>query len=513
MKMAGSTAGRVLQGYFRIEPFRGTARTARAIQPLQPGRPAPRPPRPELMPAGMRWAAAQPKPLPSASGVPRPELLPAKMRGRVGQPKPERGSGPAWSGVPRPELLPGMGPFRGSGPHRAAQARASHGTSTTPIPAGQLRVIGEGRPLEPGLRRTMESFFQADFSGVRVHQGPAAPAMGALAFTLGDELHFAPGLYNPTTREGVALLGHELTHVVQQRDGRVANPYGHGVAIVQDPVLEAEADRMGQQIAELMWSGSRIGQAMWDRKPEGQGPDRFERRNRLSLQKTTKNEHDDTSSNTVSTMDPFEWAWSVTQNNELTNPPPLGDVLIISESGPVKDRTGNQLSNVSSITRTYYAEPYGWFTKEKNLNTLDSTWLPWNWVDGDYPKEQAFDTIIARSMICACEDEHFDPPGPKEGKPISTCGGITPNDRGTVLERVLKLLRSGGRAVFTVSPQGGGVPGHVRTSARTKTLAYWQSILPPPPEGFRSVKLWIPGDGRGGEPAGEFFGFVIYRDK
>ena len=31
----------------------------------------------------------------------------------------------------------------------------------------------------------MERFFQADFSGVRVHQGPTARALGALAFTLG----------------------------------------------------------------------------------------------------------------------------------------------------------------------------------------------------------------------------------------------------------------------------------------------------------------------------------------
>ncbi|HET9627076.1 MAG TPA: DUF4157 domain-containing protein [Kofleriaceae bacterium] len=34
-------------------------------------------------------------------------------------------------------------------------------------------------------------------------------------------MYFAPGLYDPTTRAGVERLGHELTHVVQQRDGRV----------------------------------------------------------------------------------------------------------------------------------------------------------------------------------------------------------------------------------------------------------------------------------------------------
>jgi len=141
-----------------------------------------------------------------------------------------------------------------------AQPRPSSQVSTIPIPPEQLRVIGHGRPLDDAIRRTMESFFQADFSGVRVHEGPAALAMGALAFTLGEELHFAPGLYDPESREGMELLGHELTHVVQQRDGRVANPYGQGIAIVQGPALEAEADRMGQEIADQLWSGLRAGQ-------------------------------------------------------------------------------------------------------------------------------------------------------------------------------------------------------------------------------------------------------------
>lgn len=99
----------------------------------------------------------------------------------------------------------------------------------------------------------MEAFFQADFSTVRVHEGPTAHAMGALAFTLGEDLHFAPGWYDPASRAGVELLGHELTHVVQQRAGRVVNPFGTGVAIVQDPALEAEADRLGQQIAGEIW--------------------------------------------------------------------------------------------------------------------------------------------------------------------------------------------------------------------------------------------------------------------
>jgi hypothetical protein len=244
---AGMQTALVLQGYFRIEQFCGARRGAGA-SPVYATRSPPS--RIDAVQTKLRDGSVQAKPVPRRADGLRPELMPPKLQQLLAQTAARSGAAPRSAGS---HLLPGMGPFRSDGAHRVGQPRASNGVTTTPVPAGQLRVIGEGRPLEPGIRRTMESFFQADFSGVRVHQGTTAPAMGALAFTLGEEIHFAPGLYDPASPEGVALLGHELTHVVQQRDGRVANPYGRGVAIVQDPALEAEADRMGQQIAAAMW--------------------------------------------------------------------------------------------------------------------------------------------------------------------------------------------------------------------------------------------------------------------
>ncbi len=97
----------------------------------------------------------------------------------------------------------------------------------------------------------MEALFNADFSEVLIHVGPEASAIGARAFTLGADLFFAPGQYSPATARGWQLLGHELAHVLQQRSGRVRNPLGHGVAVFQDPALEAEADEMGRQAAAL----------------------------------------------------------------------------------------------------------------------------------------------------------------------------------------------------------------------------------------------------------------------
>jgi SAM-dependent methyltransferase len=227
-----SARGLVLQGYFRIrEARRGSSVTARPPALLGARRPT-----------GIAQASAAPDP-----GVPRPDLLPAAMRlARIAQPRPA----PA---LDRALRLPGMGRLR-PGLASVAQPMRGDAVSTTPLPDAQLRLIGSGTPIDPGARRAIESFFGEDFSGVRVYQGAAAPSIGALAFTLGEAIYFAPGLYDPHSRDGIELLGHELTHVVQQREGRVHNPYRDGIAIVQDPALETEADLVGRQLAEALWS-------------------------------------------------------------------------------------------------------------------------------------------------------------------------------------------------------------------------------------------------------------------
>ena len=106
-----------------------------------------------------------------------------------------------------------------------------------------------GQPLPSEVRAKMETAFGMDFSDVRVHVGQEASSIGALAYTWGTDIHFAPGQYNPHTIHGQKILGHELWHVVQQKSGRVSNPFGGGVAVVQDHALEAEADRMGVKAA------------------------------------------------------------------------------------------------------------------------------------------------------------------------------------------------------------------------------------------------------------------------
>ena len=83
------------------------------------------------------------------------------------------------------------------------------------------------------------TFVRGDVGSVR-----AAVDAGAQAFTRGSEIHFAPGSYQPGSQAGQELLGHELAHVVQQRQGRVSatTALGKGMAMNDDASLEREAD-------------------------------------------------------------------------------------------------------------------------------------------------------------------------------------------------------------------------------------------------------------------------------
>jgi ribosomal protein S18 acetylase RimI-like enzyme len=131
----------------------------------------------------------------------------------------------------------------GKGIQRKSAVQLRAGVDAFPV---ELRQKTGGWPLPREIQSKMETALGANFSDVRIHVGPEAASIGAIAFTWGSDIHFAPGQYNPHTPQGQMLLGHELTHVVQQRAGRVANPFGSGVAVVQDHALEAEADRLGR---------------------------------------------------------------------------------------------------------------------------------------------------------------------------------------------------------------------------------------------------------------------------
>lgn len=89
---------------------------------------------------------------------------------------------------------------------------------------------GGGRALDPSLRHSMEARFGHDFSSVRLHDDPqaasAAAGVDAKAFTIGEDIVFGTGRFDPSSPEGRHLIAHELAHVVQQRAGAGARTTG-----------------------------------------------------------------------------------------------------------------------------------------------------------------------------------------------------------------------------------------------------------------------------------------------
>lgn len=82
---------------------------------------------------------------------------------------------------------------------------------------------GQGDPLPEAVLIDMQARFGRDLTAVRIHTGSEAAALcaevEARAFTVGNDIFFAPGEYAPQTNAGRELLAHELTHVVQQAGG------------------------------------------------------------------------------------------------------------------------------------------------------------------------------------------------------------------------------------------------------------------------------------------------------
>jgi hypothetical protein len=110
---------------------------------------------------------------------------------------------------------------------------------------------GGGRALDGGVQKQMESSFNADFSGVRVHSDANADALNqslsARAFTTGKDVFFKQGEYNPGSSAGRELLAHELTHVVQQNGDEVRTKLSVGRAGDQ---YEQEADNVARAVMD-----------------------------------------------------------------------------------------------------------------------------------------------------------------------------------------------------------------------------------------------------------------------
>ncbi len=135
------------------------------------------------------------------------------------------------------------------------KARDANGVAEGADSAVAAASSSSGSALPENLQRKFESSLGADLSGVRVHTGDSSAAandaVGAKAYTMGNDIHFGAGHYDPSSADGEHLLAHEVAHTVQQSGGAQRMQFKLEVSSPGDH-LEVEADRA----ADAMVSGT-----------------------------------------------------------------------------------------------------------------------------------------------------------------------------------------------------------------------------------------------------------------
>jgi len=133
----------------------------------------------------------------------------------------------------------------------ALQRKASGPAAMTVPSIVDSVVSGSGRPLDPDTRGSMESKFGHDLSGVRVHTdaraAESARAVNAHAYTVGQNIVFDHGKYDPVSPSGRHLLAHEVAHTIQQ-GGLQRSPAASMEISPQHSAMEYEADRAADAV-------------------------------------------------------------------------------------------------------------------------------------------------------------------------------------------------------------------------------------------------------------------------
>ena len=136
------------------------------------------------------------------------------------------------------------------------------------VPEPREILDSPGHPLDPGVRREMETRLGHDFSQVLIHadrdSAALAGLLGADAVTVGREVFFAANAYQPWSAEGRRLLAHELLHTVQAPHAPGALRAGRDVGALSLPHEPLEREATG----EAQRSGGDAAPATADREPE-----------------------------------------------------------------------------------------------------------------------------------------------------------------------------------------------------------------------------------------------------
>lgn len=231
-----------------------------------PAKPAPKPPEPEPE-----------EDAPDTAATPAPAQSKAQREAKADVGSTASGKVPSAAGSSEPAVTAdAAGPAGANNAAPSAAEAESPGADGGTAPAAVEQAIGRmqqglAERLQPELKSDLESHIGADLGAVRLHTdraaGEASEALNARAFTVGQDVFFGPGQYDPDSSGGRHLIAHEVAHTVQQGGGLAAarriqrSPDGKGST--GSPTKEGES-KAEDKVSEISGDG-------WSIKLEAEG--------------------------------------------------------------------------------------------------------------------------------------------------------------------------------------------------------------------------------------------------
>jgi hypothetical protein len=132
----------------------------------------------------------------------------------------------------------------------------SEGARDYPGPLDVKAQLSSGHDLDSRVQAGAEAAFGQSLAGVRVHSDAGAAQLAdrlnARAVTVGSDIAFGAGEYQPGNPIGDALIAHELAHVAQQR-GADSSPTAQLKGDPDDSALESDADNAAVAAVLTLW--------------------------------------------------------------------------------------------------------------------------------------------------------------------------------------------------------------------------------------------------------------------
>jgi Domain of unknown function (DUF4157) len=244
--------------------------------------------------------------------------------------------------------------------------------------------------LPDQILQRMENAFGHDFSEVRTQETAEPEKFEAQAFARGNELHFRPGAFDPHSQTGLSMIGHELAHVVQQRQGRAR---GAGSVVLEDAGLESEAEELGARAADgavvgevvSRGTGSGVVDAPVQRSGKGKGKRRVEEK--------SEEESEDVKEKGAKKEKRKEGKEEEKEETEKTGTKKSEEGFLLPEKGYdliFKDKKDKKIeinSNELALKLNFYALNYVKNLKTTSNSTLNNNLQSLNWNQSQFTTE------------------------------------------------------------------------------------------------------------------------------